>query len=190
MTKIKALLVPLMKEIYCRKPPKIIWNNQTYEFIKDLSIDQRGQVGEELTAKILKKKGCRVIYNPNKASREKDWDIISNDCKIEIKLATIGKNGKMFQHEHLERNRKFDALMLIDVTPDKIYLSCYDFDELDWKKMHRRSNNGLYKFDISLKKLTEDDCFVETIDDFFAKYKIMENKTLKRLGKKPPEHKL
>ena len=186
---IGSIFSRLIDEVYNRNPPIIDWQNSIYERIKDLSIDQRGQAGEDLVEHILKINNCEVVYNPNRTDREKDWDIISNDIHIEVKLATLGKDGKMFQHENLERSRRFDALMIIDVAPNDLYLTCFDYDELNWKQFHRRTS-GIYKYDISLKWLVENDCLVKTSTQFFDKYKIMEEKTLARLHKKKDEKQL
>lgn len=175
------------KSVLSRKPPKINWKGSNYGSIIELSIDQRGQVGEELTVNILREKGCEIVYNPNKTDREKDWDMISNGIKIEIKLATLGKEGRSFQHEGLERSRRFDALMILDVAPDALYLSCYDYEELDWKAMHRRPN-GVYKFDLSLAKVQNHR--VDTVEEFFSSYKAMEKKANFRLKKKKKEEQL
>ena len=87
-----------------------------------------------ICAACSRKQGCRVNYNPHGLSREKDWDIIVNDIPIEIKMATIGKDGRNFQHERLVKSAKFEALILIDIAPHDIYVSCYDYEELDGKK--------------------------------------------------------
>ena len=180
-----TLFQKIIDNVYNRKPPKITWEGSPYAHIVGMSIDQKGQIGEEFVQSVLDDKGCKVHYNPHKLSREKDWDIIVNDIPIEIKMATIGKDGRNFQHENLVKDAKFEALIIVDIAPHDIYVSCYDYEELDWKKMHRRKTSNFYKFDLSLKSLKENHCAVKTTEEFFEKYKAMELKTLARLaGKK------
>ena len=179
-----TLVQKIINEVYNRKPPKITWEGTPYAHIVGVSIDQRGQIGEELVQRVLEDKGCKVHYNPHGLDKDKDWDIIVNDIPIEIKMATIGKDGRMFQHERLFKDAKFEALIMIDIAPHDLYLSCYDYEELDWKKMHRRKNSTEYKFDLSLKNLIKNNCAVKTTEEFFAKYKAMEQKTLIRLAAK------
>ena len=185
-----TLFQKIMSDVYSRKPPKIVWEGSPYADIVGMSIDQKGQIGEEFVQHVLESKGCRVNYNPHGLSREKDWDIIVNDIPIEIKMATIGKDGRNFQHERLVKSAKFEALILIDIAPHDIYVSCYDYEELDWKKMHRRKDSSFYKFDLSLKTLEKNYCAVKTTEEFFAKYKAMEKKTLVRLAAKKDKSQL
>ena len=126
-----TLFQKIIDDVYHRNPPKITWEGSPYAGIVGMSIDQKGQIGEEFVQYVLESKGCRVNYNPHQLNREKDWDIIVNDIAIEIKMATIGKKGKNFQHENLDKDAKFEALILIDIAPHDIYVSFYDYEELD-----------------------------------------------------------
>lgn len=55
MTQIHRVVLSKIQQILDRKPEqKFVWNDSTYEEIKNyLSIDERGQLGEELIADIL-----------------------------------------------------------------------------------------------------------------------------------------
>ena len=179
-----TLFQEIMRDVYSRKPPKIIWEESPHALIVNMSIDQRGQTGEELVQRVLEGKGCKVDYNRHGLDKDKDWDIMVNNIPIEIKMATIGKAGRTFQHENLEKNAKFEDLILIDIAPHDFYVSFYDYVEIPWEKMHRRKNSIFYKFDLSLKNLVENNRKIETTEEFFAKYKAMEKKTLVRLAAK------
>lgn len=104
-------------EIQIKKlPPKFDWNDSLYEDMKFLMIDERGQVGEEITVDILKNFKCDVDYDPSKTTEVKGWDLISNGLKIEVKLATITVGSGQFQHENLHSQRDFHEVIRLDTV--------------------------------------------------------------------------
>lgn len=147
---------------------KATWDGGIYESILSLSIDERGQLGEELCVEILREKGCNVEYDPNVTAETKGYDLMSNGIKIEVKLATLGKSTASFQHESLYPQRDFEGLILIDVAPNDIYLSCIAKKDIKWKELHHRKNSGYYKMDKRLKDIL--DKKIKTIDDFYKSY--------------------
>lgn len=154
-----------------KKPPKVNWIGGVYEEILSLSIDERGQLGEELCVKMLRMKKCKVKYDPNQTGEEKGWDLISDGIKIEVKLATLGKSNPTFQHESLHPQRDFNGIILFDVAPNDIYLTCLAKKEIKWKKLHHRKNSGVYKMDRTLKSVKVNK--IKTVDDFYKKYLAM-----------------
>jgi len=51
--KISDIILKKIKEIKKRKPPqKFDWNDSLYEDIQFLTIDEKGQLGEEITIEI------------------------------------------------------------------------------------------------------------------------------------------
>ena len=172
---IKNITLKYIKSIKLkRKPAKVVWDGGVYEEILSLSIDERGQVGEELCAEILKINGCKVEYDPNQTNEEKGWDLISDGIKIEVKLATIGKATPSFQHESLQPQRDFNGIIFIDVAPNNIYLTCLAKKEIEWKKLHHRKNSGVYKMDWNIKKVEKNK--IKNTEDFYNKYLKMVNK--------------
>lgn len=99
------------------------WMDSLYENIKFLSIDERGQLGEEIAVEILRSFSCNVEYNPNRTGAVIGWDFICNNLKVETKLATITIGTGLFQHENLHSQRDFDGVLFIDVAPNEVFLT-------------------------------------------------------------------
>jgi hypothetical protein len=132
------------------------------------SIDDKGEVGEMLLYEILKGK-FKTEWEKAKTSREKDWDIIVEGMKIEVKTATMGNSSIVFQHEKFFRNRDYDVVVFLDFTPDDLYITFAKKSDIIWERLHKRKVNDIltteYKFDFSLKNIKE-----KRIDKF-AKHK-------------------
>lgn len=153
--KISNIILKKITEIKKRKPPQMFnWNNSLYEDVQFLTIDERGQLGEEITIEILKKFGCKIKHDASVTEAVKGWDFISNGLKIEIKLATITIGTGLFQHENLHPRRDFDGVLFIDVAPNEIYLTTVCKKDIIWEKLHRREN-GVYKCDFSIKHIKD-----------------------------------
>jgi len=182
---IADIIFKKIEEIQKRKPPqKFDWNDSLYEDIKFLSIDERGQLGEEITVEILKSFKCNIVYDSSITEAVKGWDLISNRLKIEVKFATVTIGTGLFQHENLHSQRDFDGVLFIDVTPNKIYLTAVCKKDILWKKLHRRPN-GDYKCDFSIKHIEDNKIpkfkkyktgLVSSTEDFFNIYKWLEEK--------------
>ena len=100
--------------------------------------------------------------------------LVEGHFKVEVKLATRGKMNPTFQHENLKQERDCDAIVLIDVAPDKIYMTCGRKIDLPFriandkftvtrKKMHLRPK-GEFKWDLHLRDVKNRE--IKTIDDF------------------------
>ena len=182
---ISDIIIQKIKDIQGRKPPqKFNWNDSLYEDIQFLSIDERGQLGEEITVDILRNFKCKVDYDKSVTGAVKGWDFISNDLKIEVKLATITIGTGQFQHENLHSQRDFDGILFIDVAPNEIYLTAVCKKDIIWKNLHRRPN-GDYKCDFTVKQIQNNSItkfskyktgFVNSAQDFFDIYKFLEEK--------------
>ena len=181
--KISNIILKKIKEIKRRKPPqKFDWNDSLYEDIQFLTIDERGQLGEEITVEILKSFRCKIAYDASITEAVKGWDFISNGLKIEVKFATITIGTGLFQHENLHPQRDFDGILFIDVSPNEIYLTAVCKKDIIWKELHRRPN-GDYKCDFSIKHIKDKKILkfekhktglVNSAKDFFSIYKWLE----------------
>ena len=180
---IVEIVLNKVKEIQKRKPPpKFDWIDSSYENVQLLSIDERGQLGEEISVEILKKFKCKIDYASSATEAIKGWDFISNGLKIETKLATVTIGSGLFQHENLHPQRDFNGVLFIDVAPNEIYLTAVCKKDIIWKNLHRREN-GLYKCDFSIQHI-KNKCItkfgkyktgiVNSDKDFFQIYKWLE----------------
>lgn len=150
---ISDIILNKIKKIQKRKPPQQFdWNDSLYEDTQFLTIDERGQLGEEITAEILDDFDCNVDYDPSRTEATKGWDLISNGLKIEVKFATITIGSGQFQHENLHPQRDFHGILFIDITPTEAYLTAVCKNDILWKKIHRRES-GVYKCDFTIKHI-------------------------------------
>lgn len=181
--KISDIILKKIAEIKKRKPPQMFdWNDSLYEDIQFLTIDERGQLGEEITVEILKDFKCKINYNASITKAVKGWDFVSNGLKIEVKFATITIGTGLFQHENLHPQRDFDGILFIDVAPNEIYLTAVCKKNILWRNIHRREN-GVYKCDFSIKHIKDNKIpkfekhktgLVNSAKDFFNIYKWLE----------------
>lgn len=190
---ISDIILAKIHEVIDRKPKaKFNWHNSLYEKIQFISLDDKGDVGEEITYDILKEKGCKVKYEKGVTGETKGWDIESNGIKIEVKLATITVGSGGFQHENLEAQRDFDAILFIDVAPNEIFLTAVKKKDIIWRKLHRRIN-GVYKCDFTIEHIKNNDISkfgayktgsIKTDNDFHNIYKYLETPNKKKKIKK------
>ncbi len=191
---ISDIILAKIHEVIDRKPKaKFNWHNSLYEKIQFISLDDKGDVGEEITYDILKNRGCKVKHEKGVTGETKGWDLESNRVKIEVKLATITVGTGGFQHENLEAQRDFDAILFIDVAPNEIFLTVVKKKDILWRKLHRRIN-GVYKCDFSIKNIKENNIskfssyktgLIKTDEDFYNIYKYLETPSKdKKLNKK------
>ena len=183
MSDIQKLLADRIKQKVRAFREGDVWIAGRFKEIKALSTDSRGELGEDFLAELFEQLGHEVTQTKVTDRTQKHWDILLDGrLKLEVKTATLGKEGRMFQHENIERDRNFDILVLLDIAPDAIYLTLapkktLPFNERNsnWtknpKKMHRRATGIHYKWDLSLRDV--EDRKVESLDD------------LKRLMPKP-----
>jgi hypothetical protein len=82
---VEKTIVGKVNEILLRKKKqKFVWNDSIYEDLKIyLSIDERGQLGEEIIYDICKDiTGLNIEYDSSVTDNEKGYDIIINNKKV------------------------------------------------------------------------------------------------------------
>ncbi len=181
---ISDIILAKIQEIINRKPKaKFNWHDSLYEKIQFIPLDDKGDVGEEITYDILKSKGCDVVYDKGVTDTMKGWDVKSNGIKMEVKLATITVGSGGFQHENLEAQRDYDAILFVDVAPNEVFLTAVKKNDIIWNSLHRRIN-GVFKCDFTIKNIKENKITkfkayktgkVETDEDFYNIYKYLED---------------
>ena len=152
-----------------------LWAGGFFQEMRKLQPDLRGEVGEEFIADVLAQAGYSVEVNRETDPTRKHWDVrVSGTIKLEVKTATLGADGRTFQHENFEKDRDYDAVVLVDVAPNDLYLTVAPKDTLpftrqndNWtrnpKQMHRRRHGIAYKWDLHLRDVESRK--VETLDD-------------------------
>lgn len=191
----QTLLQKIMEQHAKRSRDRGVWaEGGMFRAIRDVQIDNRGEVGEEFVASALSAMGYSTKRNNETDPAKKHWDVLVEDeYKLEVKTASVGSDGKSFQHENLEKDRDYHAVVLVDISPNSVYLTVapkaslpFTRKNANWtvkpKKMHRRRKSSDYKWDLTLADVEERK--IETLDD-------MEKMFSSVLGKpsKPPRKK-
>lgn len=109
----------IVKELELNKVWKI--DDEFYKY-RNLSIDQRGRIGEHLLRDIFEAEGYDVKYVDNDHG---DYDIEVGKIKIEVKTASLDVNFK-FQHEGIKNSKKWDMIALVDIAPNDVYINFYN----------------------------------------------------------------
>lgn len=182
----KVDIESMLKNIISQKAKeantKAIWKAESkFKKLLGLTIDTRGSIGEAFIAEALKQASYKVEFNSQTDPRKKHWDIkVNNKYTFEVKTASLGNSAKTFQHENIEKDRDYTALVLLDIGPDEIYLTVAPVDTLpftipnnNWtiqkKKMHRRRSAIYLKWDLSLSDVK--DRQVKTLDEIVAMFR-------------------
>lgn len=140
--------------------PKNSWEvGSKYLSVKNLNNDETGEVGELLLADIFSRNGNKVEFDKAITAVGKDWDIVIDNIRIEVKTATIGSFAKTFQHEKFFQNRNYDAVVFLDFAPNELYVTIFRKEDIVWEELTKRKVDGYftseYKFDMSIKMVKE-----------------------------------
>lgn len=167
-------LQAVIDEMISQRKDKHGWDEGTFSKILDVAPDQRGEIGERFIENALKEAGIKDVTRTGKLDRtKKQWDIKTADIAIEVKTATLGRNANTFQHENIEKDRKYDAIVFVDIAPNAVYVRWVAKKDIPFKEIHRRSQSTFYKWDLRLKNAQ--DYEVKTIDDIIAGYESVKN---------------
>ena len=164
-------------------PARDPWRGSANEAIKRTELDTRGAIGEVFIQAVLEAAGHTVERDATTDPVGKHWDLlVDGKVKLEVKTATVGKDGKKFQHENIEKDKNWDGLVLLDVAPNVIYTTFAAKQTLPFvessrhkgtwtvneRSMHRRRTSNFYKWDLSVKDLK--DRAVTTVEDVVQHY--------------------
>ena len=151
MNEIQRIAQAAIAEVIARQTPAVtMWTGSPLERLMSVEIDTRGTVGELLVVNLLTAGGRKPVYNENKTDPEKHWDFMCDGLTYEVKTASLGKDGKTFQHENIFRTRQYDGLVFVDIAPAEIYISMWAKSAIEWRKVHPRKDSPFFKWDTSL----------------------------------------
>jgi len=180
---------------------KYIWKGSPFEFLRKLSLDERGKWGEDFIQALVKAiTTLKVIWEGDKNTGRKDgavFDMFINFLKIEVKTATQSTDGYTYQHENVHKEgkdwegkdgTKWDKVLFLDITPTGFYITIIDRDDFYFEERHpilekratlRKTHSKAYKFDTSRASLVKGMKYGLTI---YTDYNNMDNGTVKELG--------
>lgn len=161
MLEIEAMIHEIyVKEQVANDP----WSDSPYKELLQLTIDQRGKIGEEIISKAIKDaNNSKIIIEEdvsdvNAKPNEMHYDMKVNDQFIEIKTAYKGRNNT-WQHENLYKTAA-TMTIFIDFDYYGLYVSIFPESDLPLGKdspifgrKHgtlRQNRDDGYKLDFSL----------------------------------------
>ena len=151
------------------------WEESDFNAIRGLQADIRGAVGEDFLADMLRALGKKVEHSADTDAENKHWDMTADGITLEVKFASMGSKTPSFQHESIESKRNYDGLVIVDVAPDGIYITCLAKRDIPWDKLHnRRYGEDVYKWTLNRNKIS--DRKMETLADFATAYEKMEKR--------------
>ena len=119
---VSDILCEVARLVLDRSPSKVIWRGSKHEAVHKVGSDHCGQIGEEFIVELLRRLNKEVKHTNRTEPARKGWDILCDDAglNLEIKTATLGKGGKTFQHENLDKNKNYEGIILLDIAPNDI----------------------------------------------------------------------
>ena len=97
------------------------WAGKPHQAFKNLPNSSKGDAGEEF----IKRYAIALGFSAEKLRRLGDWDVKINDKKFEVKLASEDSTGH-FQFNHIRYDSKYDYLLCLGVTPDRLLFNIWD----------------------------------------------------------------
>ncbi len=91
------------------------WSDSSHQAFKNLPNSSKGDAGEEFIEIYVTELG----FNTIKDKRQGDFDLIIENKKFEIKLASEDISGA-FQFNHIRYDSKYDYLLCLGVTPNEL----------------------------------------------------------------------
>tara|TARA_B100002019_G_C21249685_1_gene590418 strand:- start:1182 stop:1802 length:621 start_codon:yes stop_codon:yes gene_type:complete len=178
-----------------------IWQGSRFEFLRGLSLDERGKWGEEFIESLVRSTtSLDVIWDGDKNTGHEDgavFDMIVNSLKTEIKTATQSTEGYTYQHENIyeegkdwegKDGTKWDKVLFLDITPTGFYVTVIDRTDFYFKGQHpillksatlRKTHDKAYKFDTSRAVLSRG---IEAGYTIYVEMDKLGNGTSKELG--------
>ena len=195
-------LKELFENVKSRYISKVnIWIGSPLEFLRKLSLDERGKWGEDFIQALVKAiTTLKVIWEGDKNTGREDgavFDMFINLLKTEVKTATQSTTGYTYQHENIYKEgkdwegkdgTKWDKVLFLDITPTGFYITIIDRDDFYFEEPHpilekratlRTTHSKAYKFDTSRAVLNRG---IEAGYTIYVDMKNMGNGTFKELG--------
>lgn len=154
------------------------WDAAIFSGIKTISNTKVGSVGQDFIERLCEKLGVAISFpvsTENKRLSQSPWDLEINGVKFELKTATEDVNGS-FQFNHIRYHRKYEALMCLGVSPNKLYFNIWSKADVTTGKAGslvsmEKSGNASYKLTKKPSQLHEIDLFGVHVDNFTRHFK-------------------
>lgn len=153
------------------------WNKGDFIGIKTVSNTKVGSIGQDFIEGL-----CNSLSIPHSFPLNKDksratqnpWDIEIKGVKFELKTATEDTNGN-FQFNHIRYHRKYDAVLCLGVTPNKIYFRLWSKADIVTGKAGNlvtmeKGANASYKLTKKPSQLFPITSFEDKINEFSSNF--------------------
>lgn len=136
-----------------------IWMNTPFDFLRMLSIDERGRWGEDFFQRLVKKYTKLFVEwygDKNVSMSDGVYDVKVHTYRVEVKTATKATKSNSWQHDMIHNDLNWDKLTFIDVCPHGVYFTVINYFDMVFGKEHplfkKKSTpcKGGWKFDSSL----------------------------------------
>ncbi len=107
--------IKLFRDIAIGKFVDKKWAGRPHEEFKHLGNTSKGDAGQEFITQYAKKLG----FNAENFGRTGDRDVMIGTKNFEVKLASEDVAGS-FQFNHIRLDYKYDYILCLGVTPDKL----------------------------------------------------------------------
>ncbi|ARJ55676.1 hypothetical protein [Campylobacter cuniculorum] len=144
---IKELLLKIIEEKH--KELQAFKQSGIFDKIKDFEGNAIGQIGEKFIKELFKK--ISIPIDNNKEIIHDEFDLLSNDKKIEIKTARKGLKNDTFQFNGIKAKYNYDYIILLGITYDDIYY--YIIDKKQYYKYDHKKRKEFIKIGEKDKQL-------------------------------------
>lgn len=134
-------LIDLISQYKERKNKK--WEAGRFRGIKALSTTEKGDVAEDFAVWLGKHYGFAAEKHESKRGQ---WDVKISNITLEVKVATEDIHG-CFQFNGIRYDTKYDRLLVIGISPDRVLFNAYPRRDLMDMPLARmaRGTNATYK---------------------------------------------
>ena len=150
----------LLQDIALDQKAQAKWVKSLFGVIKVLPTSNKGEVAERYIHQLCLNKNIRSCRNPKPRD---SYDILINDKKVEVKLATEDTKGK-FQFNGIRLKGKYDFVLVLGVSPNDVYFNIFSEADVKTKKAGKLAN--MEQATVASHKLTKDKKELYAIYDF------------------------
>ena len=97
------------------------WSSGQFRLIKTLSTSHKGNIAEDFAVWLAQWHGLAAEKHPSKRGQ---WDVQIAGVTLEVKVATEDVGGS-FQFNGIRYDTKYDQLLVVGISPDRVLFNIY-----------------------------------------------------------------
>ena len=145
------------------------WKGKIFEKIKVISTTEKGDIGEDFLAELLKSIGCKHVEIIKGRRGHYDVSFVEDGgksavVKFEVKVATRDTNDS-FQFNGIRYETRYTHLFCLGVTPEEVYYLIVPKQNLDNYNLvpMARGTNATFKLTRTVQDMKHFDSFEDDI---------------------------